>query len=301
MRIFHSHVDFQTLSGVVKIMDLIQSYLTLATEVAREAGDYAHRARVSDLQITTKTNEMDIVTQIDSRNEQAIRDAVHAKYPDHVFLGEELGASEKTPPPFEGGGRGVVSRGVVRWIIDPIDGTVNFAHGLPIWCVSVGVEVDGVVECGAIYNPNLNEMFSVRRGAGAFLNGNRMHVSKQANYKQGLFVTGFPYNVDENPESVIEQFTNFLHKGMLIRRLGSAALDLAYVACGRFEAFWEIGLSPWDTSAGQLMIREAGGRVTHYDGSDYNIYKRSIIATNGLHHEMIAGIISEVKDKRPLT
>jgi myo-inositol-1(or 4)-monophosphatase len=155
--------------------------------------------------------------------------------------------------------------------------------------------VDGVVECGVIYNPNLNEMFSVRRGEGAFLNGNRMQVSKQANYKQGLFVTGFPYNVDENPESVIEQFTNFLHKGMLIRRLGSAALDLAYVACGRFEAFWEIGLSPWDTSAGQLMIREAGGRVTHYDGSDYNIYKRSIIATNGLHHEMIEGIIRETK------
>jgi myo-inositol-1(or 4)-monophosphatase len=275
--------------------DLIQSYLDLAKHVAREAGDYAHRIQVSDLQISTKTNEMDIVTQVDSRNEQAIRDAVLAKYPDHVFLGEELGASDTTPPPKEGGGASPTMRGVVRWIIDPIDGTVNFAHGLPIWCVSVGVEVDGVVECGVIYNPNLNEMFSVRRGEGAFLNGNRMQVSKQANYKQGLFVTGFPYNVDENPESVIEQFTNFLHKGMLIRRLGSAALDLAYVACGRFEAFWEIGLSPWDTSAGQLMIREAGGRVTHYDGSDYNIYKRSIIATNGLHHEMIEGIIRETK------
>ncbi len=273
-------------------MDLIRSYLDLATEAAREAGDYAHRARVSDLQITTKTNEMDIVTQIDSRNEQAIRDAVLAQYPDHVFLGEELGASDKDSLNKQ--------RGQVRWIIDPIDGTVNFAHGLPIWCVSVGVEVDGVVECGVIYNPNLNEMFSVRRGAGAFLNGTRIQVSKQANYKQGLFVTGFPYNVDENPESVIEQFTNFLHKGMLIRRLGSAALDLAYVACGRFEAFWEIGLSPWDTSAGQLMVREAGGRVTHYDGSDYNIYKKSIIATNGLHHEMIEEIIAEVKKSHNL-
>ena len=280
-------------------MDLIQSYLDLATQVAREAGDYAHCAIVSDLQISTKTNEMDIVTQIDSRNEHAIRDAVLAIYPDHVFLGEELGASDATPPPKEGGGGGVVN--TVRWIIDPIDGTVNFAHGLPIWCVSVGVEVDGVVECGVIYNPNLNEMFSVRRGAGAYLNGKRMEVSKQANYKQGLFVTGFPYNVDENPESVIEQFTNFLRKGMLIRRLGSAALDLAYVAAGRFEAFWEIGLSPWDTSAGQLMVREAGGRVTHYDGSDYNIYKRSIIATNGLHHEMIEGIIQEMKKNTPLT
>jgi myo-inositol-1(or 4)-monophosphatase len=290
------------------VNDLIKDYLDLATEVAREAGDYAHRALVVDLQISTKTNEMDIVTQIDSRNEHAIRDAVLTKYPDHVFLGEELGASDgqadiigqagSTAPRATDTPR-VAQRfqpaTTVRWIIDPIDGTVNFAHGLPIWCVSVGVEVDGVVECGVIYNPNLNEMFSVRRGEGAYLNGKRMQVSKQANYKQGLFVTGFPYNVDENPESVIEQFTNFLHKGMLIRRLGSAALDLAYVAAGRFEAFWEIGLSPWDTSAGQLMVREAGGRVTHYDGSDYNIYKRSIIATNGLHHAMIEGIIREVK------
>jgi myo-inositol-1(or 4)-monophosphatase len=278
------------------VNDLIQSYLTLATEVAREAGDYAHRALVSDLQISTKTNEMDIVTQIDSRNEQTIRDTVLAKYPDHVFLGEELGASDgqagRTAPRVA---QRFQPATTVRWIIDPIDGTVNFAHGLPIWCVSVGVEVDGVVECGVIYNPNLNEMFSVRRGVGAFLNGKQIHVSKQANYKQGLFVTGFPYNVDENPESVIEQFASFLRKGMLIRRLGSAALDLAYVACGRFEAFWEIGLSPWDTSAGQLMIREAGGRVTHYDGSDYNIYKKSIIATNGLHHKMIEEIIKETK------
>lgn len=259
-------------------------------EVAREAGDFAHRAQVSELHITTKTNEMDIVTQVDSRNEQKIRDTVLARYPDHVFLGEELGASDETPPPFQGGGRGVV-----RWIIDPIDGTVNFAHGIPIWCVSVGVEVNGIVECGVIYNPNLNELFSVRRAHGAFLNDRRIEVSKKSNPLQGLFVTGFPYNVNENPGSVIEQFVSFLSRGLLIRRLGSAALDLAYVACGRFEAFWEMGLSPWDTSAGQLMVREAGGLVTHYDGSDYDIYKKSIIATNGLHHEMIEKIIAETK------
>jgi myo-inositol-1(or 4)-monophosphatase len=285
-------------------MDIIQDYLSLAMEVAREAGDFAHRAQVSELQITTKTNEMDIVTQVDSRNEQKIRDTVLAHYSDHVFLGEELGASDETPPPMERSGRGGKvtpptfqggGRGVVRWIIDPIDGTVNFAHGIPIWCVSVGVEVDGVVECGAIYNPNLNELFSVRRGHGAYLNGQRIAVSKKSNPQQGLFVTGFPYNVNENPGSVIEQFVSFLSRGLLIRRLGSAALDLAYVACGRFEAFWEMGLSPWDTSAGQLMVREAGGLVTHYDGSDYDIYKKSIIATNGLHHEMIEKIIAETK------
>ncbi len=290
-------------------MDIIQEYLSLAMEVAREAGDFAHRAQVSELQISSKTNEMDIVTQIDSRNEHKIRDTVLARYPDHVFLGEELGASDETaatpspllekeggqiqtPPPFQGGGRGVVDR--VRWVIDPIDGTVNFAHGLPIWCVSVGVEVNGIVECGAIYNPNLNELFSVRRGHGAYLNGNRISVSTLSDPTKSLYVTGFPYNVNENPGSVIEQFVSFLSRGLLIRRLGSAALDLAYVACGRLEAFWEMGLSPWDTSAGQLMVREAGGRVTHYDGIDYNIYKKSIIASNGLHHEMIFGVLSEV-------
>ncbi|MFI5201841.1 MAG: inositol monophosphatase family protein [Candidatus Kapaibacterium sp.] len=283
-------------------MDIIQDYLSLAIEVAREAGDFAHRAQVSELQITTKTNEMDLVTQIDSRNEQTIRDTVLARYPDHVFLGEELGASDglagSTAPRVEQDSPRVAQRfqpATVRWIIDPIDGTVNFAHGMPIWCVSVGVEVDGVVECGAIYNPNLNELFTVRRGQGAYLNGKRMAVSKQGNPLQSLFVTGFPYNVNENPGSVIEQFVSFLSRGLLVRRLGSAALDLAYVACGRFDAFWEMGLSPWDTSAGQLMVREAGGRVTHYDGSDYNIYKKSIIASNGLHHEMIFGVLSDTK------
>jgi myo-inositol-1(or 4)-monophosphatase len=270
-------------------MDEIQDYLTLAIEVAREAGDYAYRIHKSDLNITTKTNDMDLVTQVDSRNEQAIRDAVLARFPDHHFLGEELGSSESSytlnPIPH------TLPR--VRWIIDPIDGTVNFAHGMPIWCVSIGVEVDGIVECGVIFNPNMSELFTVRRGHGAFLNGKRIYVSKQMNPSQALFATGFPYNVDENPGGVIEQFVSFISRGLLVRRLGSAAIDLAYVACGRFEGFWEVGLSPWDSSAGQLMVREAGGRVTHYDGADYDIYRKSIVATNGLHHEMILKVISE--------
>jgi myo-inositol-1(or 4)-monophosphatase len=270
-------------------LDSIQEYLSLAIEVAREAGDYANSILTSDLTITTKTNDMDLVTQVDKRNEHAIRDAVLARFPDHVFLGEELGSSESsnTSNPT------LHSLPRVRWIIDPIDGTINFAHGLPIWCVSVGVEVDGIIECGVIYNPSMSELFTVRRGHGAFLNGKPIYVSKQGNPNQALFATGFPYNVDENPGGVIEQFAKFLSRGLLIRRLGSAAIDLAYVACGRFEGFWEVGLSPWDSSAGQLMVREAGGRVTHYDGSDYNIYRKSIVATNGLHHEMILKVISE--------
>lgn len=254
-------------------------------QAARTAGDYAHQMHKGDLVIATKTNEMDLVTQVDKENEQTIRRIVLETYPDHEFLGEEYG--------MEGSVGKDADKPVVRWIIDPVDGTVNFAHGLPIWCVSIGVEIDGVVECGVIYNPNLNELFTALRGEGAWLNEKPIHVSKQVNPRQALFVTGFPYNVDENPDRVIEHFVSFLSRGFLVRRLGSAALDLAYVACGRFDGFWEAGLSPWDSAAGQLLVSEAGGRVTHYDGSQYDIYRKSIIATNVIQHEMIMEIISE--------
>jgi myo-inositol-1(or 4)-monophosphatase len=264
------------------------SLLDLAVRAARAAGDYAHQMHKRDLVIASKTNEMDLVTQVDKENEATIRRMVLEEHPDHAFLGEELGAK---PADVE------TDAPTVRWIIDPVDGTVNFAHGVPIWCVSIGVEIDGAIECGVIYNPNLNELFTAVRGKGAWLNDTPIHVSKQVNPRQALFVTGFPYNVDENPDRVIEHFVSFLSRGFLVRRLGSAALDLAYVACGRFDGFWEAGLSPWDSAAGQLMVREAGGRVTHYDGSDYDIYRKSIIATNRIQHDMILEIISETYAK----
>ena len=256
----------------------INAYLELAIECAREAGDYAKLQQVSELELESKTNEMDLVTQVDKRNEAEIRRRVLNRFPDHEFLGEEMGDTGL--------------KGSVRWIIDPIDGTINFAHGLPIWCVSIGVEVEGVTECGVIYNPNLQEVFSVRRGHGANLNGKPIHVSSLSNPRRSLFVTGFPYNVDENPGGVIEQFAVFLRQGLLVRRLGSAALDLAYVACGRFEAFWEAFLSPWDSAAGELLVREAGGKVTHYDGTEFSVYKKSIIASNGIQHQLILATLS---------
>ena len=260
-------------------MEKIQAYLDLATQCAREAGDYAKSIRASELTIQTKSNAMDLVTQVDKRNEAAIRDRVLGIHPDHSFLGEEMGGSRERV-------------GGVRWIIDPIDGTINFAHGLPIWCVSIGVEVDGIVECGAIYQPNLNEMFTVTRGGGAFLNGEAIHVSTVDDPERSLFVTGFPYNVNQNPGNVIEQFSLFLRKGWLVRRLGSAALDLAYVACGRFDAFWEPFLSPWDTAAGYLLVEEAGGRTTHYDGKPYAPHAPSIVASNGLQHDSVLAMLT---------
>lgn len=261
----------------------IDKFLEVAIIAAKEAGDHAHQVRKSDLVIQTKSNEMDLVTQVDKENEDMIRARVLSTFEGHVCLGEERGGTDEVCD--------------VRWVIDPIDGTVNYAHGLPIWCVSIGVEVKGIVECGVIYNPNLNELFTAQRGKGAFLNGKPINVSKSSDPTKSLFVTGFPYHVDKNPGRVIEQFTAFLSKGLLVRRLGSAALDLAYVACGRFDGFWEAYLSPWDTAAGQLLVREAGGRVTHYDGEDYNIHKKSIIATNGVLHDMVFNIIQESAKK----
>ncbi len=262
-------------------MHNINEFLELAVQVAIEAGDYAYSVHTSDLVIGSKTNEMDTVTQVDTRNETVIRETVLSRFPDHSFLGEEMGAN------------GSSAEGSVKWVVDPVDGTVNFAHGLPIWCVSIGVEVNGVVECGVIYNPNMKELFTAVRGVGAFLNGKTIQVSKQENPQKALFVTGFPYNVNENPGRVIEQFEKFLRLGLLVRRLGSAALDLAYVACGRFDGFFEGGLSPWDSAAGQLLVREAGGVVTHYDGSEYDIYRKSIVATNGKQHGMILAVLAE--------
>lgn len=255
----------------------VDRFLEVAIEAAREAGDHALSVQKHDLEIVTKSNAMDLVTQVDRRNEDAIRNLILSTFEGHSCLGEERGA---TPEECD-----------VRWIIDPIDGTVNYAHGMPIWCVSIGVEIKGVVECGVIYNPNLNEMFTARRGHGAFLNGERIQVSTTTDPARSLYVTGFPYNVKENPGNVIEQFCDFLRRGWLVRRLGSAALDLAYVACGRFEGFWEAFLSPWDTAAGQLLVREAGGTVTHYDGTDYNVHRKSIVASNGVQHAQLMEVL----------
>src|SRR5205823_23302 len=187
-----------------------------------------------------------------------IQSEVAKKYPDHEYLGEE-GANTST------------SSGV-RWIVDPIDGTINFAHGLPIWCISIGVEVDGSIECGAIYDATRDELFSAVRGGGSFLNGNPIYVSKVTDPGLSLFVTGFAYNIAENEGKAIERFEAFLRKGLLVRRLGSAALDLCYTACGRFDGFFEGNLSPWDMAAGSIILAEAGGKLSHYDGSGHSIY-----------------------------
>ncbi len=255
-------------------------YLELAKRLAREAGLYALEEQKKVLHIERKTNQFDLVTNVDKRNEEFIQSEVAKIYPDHEYLGEE-GASTTT------------SSGV-RWIVDPIDGTINFAHGLPIWCISIGVEINGVIECGAIYDATRDELFTGLKSGGAFLNDKPINVSKIIDPGLSLYVTGFAYDIEKNEGKAMERFNAFLKRGLLVRRLGSAALDLCYVACGRFDGFFENGLSPWDSAAGSIILREAGGKLTQYDGTDYSIYLKGIIASNSLQHEKIMEIVNSV-------
>ncbi len=260
-------------------MHNLTEYLTLAKRLAREAGMYAVDARKKGLAISSKTNVFDLVTEVDKRNEEFIRSEVLSLYPDHSFLGEEDGAS---------------GNGEVKWIVDPIDGTVNFAHGMPIWCVSIGVEIGGELSCGAIYDPNRNELFTAVLGEGASLNDEPISVSEISDIQRSLLVTGFPYNIAENPNKSYERFTAFLQRGILVRRLGSAALDLCYVASGRFDGYYEGALGAWDMAAGVLILKEAGGKITNYDGGKHSIYEKPLVASNGKLHEAMLEIIQSV-------
>jgi myo-inositol-1(or 4)-monophosphatase len=171
---------------------------------------------------------------------------------------------------------------------------VNFAHGIPVFCVSIAAVLEGELQCGVIYQPMLGELFTALRGAGAWLNGHRLRVSSVGELDEAVLVTGFPYNVAENPGNCIEHFVRFLQRGLPVRRLGSAALDLAYVAAGRFDGFWEIALNPWDVAAGILLVLEAGGMVTHYDGSPHRLEPRSnILASNGRIHTQMQRVLQE--------
>ncbi|MFA5833674.1 MAG: inositol monophosphatase family protein [Bacteroidota bacterium] len=250
--------------------------LTIAIDAACEAGKFlkANVGKVKNIErkIGQETN---LVTEIDKQSEVMIIKKIKEHFPEHAILGEESGAN--------------VSTSEFKWIIDPLDGTTNFTHGLPIYCVTIGIEHKGEIIAGAIYDPNADELFTAEKGKGAFLNGKRISVSTAATLITSLVVTGFPYNVKDNPENVIEHFVNFLPLAQGVRRLGSAALDLAYIASGRFDGYWEVTLQPWDKAAGILLVREAGGMVTDFSNDPANvIYNPNTLATNGIiHHHML--------------
>jgi myo-inositol-1(or 4)-monophosphatase len=252
--------------------------LELAIDVAREAGRFLkqHVGRIQqiDRKLGQDTN---LVTEVDRRAELMIVERIKKRYPHHGFFGEEFGEQEQTAE--------------YKWIIDPLDGTTNFTHGLPIFCVSIGLEVHGELHLGVVYDPNLDELFVAQKGKGAYLNNRRLRVSRTTRLSESLLVTGFPYDIKTKTDSILVHFENFLKEAQAVRRLGSAALDLCYVAAGRFDGYWENALNPWDMAAGVLMVQEAGGTCTDLRGFPSTIYDKPVLATNGLLHEQMVEVL----------
>jgi myo-inositol-1(or 4)-monophosphatase len=225
---------------------------------------------------------IDLVTEYDRRSERLVIERLRQRFPGHAILAEESGAHAGGPAD---------APGAVRWIVDPLDGTTNFAHNYPFFCVSIAAEAEGRLAAGAVYDPVRDELFATAAGHGATLNGRAIRVSDIARVDDALLVTGFPYDVREHPERSLPAFAAFLARAQAVRRDGSAALNLCYLACGRFDGFWEASLSPWDMAAGTLLVREAGGVVTDYHGGEFRLAGRQILASNGRIHEEMKTVL----------
>lgn len=223
-----------------------------------------------------------LVTNVDREIEAYIKGCIRRQFPSDSLLAEESKAELG-----DSNGR--------KWIIDPLDGTTNFAHNLPMFCVSIGVEQEGEMVAGAVYNPVTEELFFAGKGRGATLNGKRIGVSVQRKLSRSLLVTGFPYDVHDHPERSLPYFNVLIQHAQGMRRLGSAALDLCYVAMGRFDGFFEVHLNPWDTAAGVLILREAGGMVTNFEGMPFSIYEKQLVASNGRIQREVLEVIQGVK------
>ncbi|MEE8574261.1 MAG: inositol monophosphatase family protein [Thermodesulfobacteriota bacterium] len=245
----------------------------VAERAARSAGALLKDALGESRTIEYK-GEIDLVTEMDRKAEDLIVGIIVDEFPDHGILTEE--SSEQK------------SGGDYRWIIDPIDGTTNFAHGFPVFCISIAFEIDGEVVLGVIYDPTRDELFTALKEKGAFLNGKSISVSKTKALTNSLLATGFPYDIRTTEETNLDHFSNFAVRVQAIRRAGSAALDICYVACGRFDGFWELKLRPWDVAAATLVLIEAGGVATDFRKTSSTIYDSQLLATNSLiHREMI--------------
>lgn len=242
--------------------------------ISKEAGELIRSKFNTNFSFEFKTNESDLVTEVDKASEKIIVDFISKKYPSHGIITEEGGTS--------------LSKSEYNWVIDPIDGTTNFAHGLPIFAVSIGVQKNGETIAGVVYDIMQNIVYCAEINNGAYENDKNIKVNDNDNLRRALLVTGFPYDVAENPENAIGKFSAFMKAARGIRRLGSAAIDFCYVANGVFDGFWEVHLKPWDMCAGKLIVEEAGGRVTDFDGNKIDIYSKKILASNGkVHNSMI--------------
>jgi len=259
--------------------------LTTAIEAVVRAGKLQMEQFGHDIHIEKK-GKIDLVTEVDVAVEQMFRALIAERFPDHQILAEEMGGSAATPPG-------------PCWIFDPIDGTTNYAHGIPIFCASLALEIEGVAEVAAVFDPNRQELFTAERGGGAYLNGRRLHVSAAASLVDAVVVTGFPYDVHGRIDEIVGLFGAFVGEARAVRRLGSAAIDLCYVAAGRMDGFWESDLKPWDMAGGALIVAEAGGRVTNMDGTRFVSRRRHVLATNGLLHDQMLEIIRRFKGSSP--
>ncbi|HEY3415459.1 MAG TPA: inositol monophosphatase family protein [Armatimonadota bacterium] len=259
-------------------MENKQNYLDVAVEAALLAGRYQRYRFASEVAVDMK-GDKNLVTEVDLDSERLIVEHLLSRFPDHMILAEEC------EYPRTGSS--------LRWIIDPVDGTTNYAHGFPWFCVSIALESAGELLVGVIYNPMHDELFTATKGGGAYLNGRRLSVSARSPLRDTLLGTGFPYDCATDPANNFTNFIAFQKAARGIRRAGAAALDLAYVAAGRLDGFWELKLKPWDVAAGVLMVREAGGTVSTFDGSAYDVSNHRIVASNGLiHGEMVAMLVS---------
>jgi myo-inositol-1(or 4)-monophosphatase len=259
--------------------------LEVAVDAARRAGALLLERLGTLRTIDYKGSPSNIVTEMDRQAEALIVGCIARRFPDHAILAEEGGAR--------------AGRASHRWIVDPLDGTTNYAHGMPFFAVSIALEIDGAVVLGVVHDPNRDECFTARRGLGAFLNGAPMRVSATPTLDEGLLSTGYPYDIRKVRDTNLAEHAAFMVRCRSVRELGSAAINLALVAAGRLDAFWELKLGPWDVAAGCLMVEEAGGRVTSPDGGPVDLGAPSVVASNGRIHGEILATLQEVRGQAP--
>jgi len=250
---------------------------TVAIEAARRAGAILDGYARNGFRIEHK-DALNLVTDADTHSEQAIVETIGRTFPDHEILAEERGRAG--------------SRSPFKWIIDPLDGTTNFAHGFPAYAVSIGVEYQGRCILGVVLDPTRQELFVGEAGVGATVNGKPIHVSRTPKLDGSLLVTGFAYDIRVSKQNNLDHFANFAVRTQGVRRMGAAAIDLCYVACGRFDGFWELKLHPWDTAAGSVIVIEAGGRMSDFGGTPFSIYGQEMIASNGLIHDEMVEVLN---------
>lgn len=252
--------------------------LATAIEAVMKAGEIQMGYIESGFNVAHK-GTIDLVTEADTAVEKMFRRLVGERFPDHAILAEEFGQDEQT-------------KGASHcWLFDPLDGTTNYAHGLPVFCASLALEIDGRIELGVIYDPTRKELFVAERGGGAFLNGRPIRVSDADSLVESMLVTGFPYDVHTRAPELVGLFSDFISKARAVRRLGSAALDLCSIASGRMDGFWEQDLKPWDVAAGAIIVEEAGGKITDYAGGPFSARRPQLLATNGrIHDDMMKTI-----------